>query len=880
MSLTPMMQQYMQIKENYKDCILFFRLGDFYEMFFDDAKVAARELELVLTGKNCGLSERAPMCGLPYHAAQSYITRLVNKGYKIAICEQLEDASAKKGIVKRDVIKVITPGTYTDSSFLDEKRNNFIMSLYLDDNDIAMCFTDISTGEFYGTVSKKNTAIIWDEISKFSPNEIIISENIEDSILAAIRERFDTLLTKLSAEKFSNTSLENIKVQFKNFKDEEFNESLIISTNTMLSYIEDTQKSVLGHIDYFSHYDIVDYLGIDINSRRNLELTESFKDKRKKGSLLWVLDKTKTAMGARALRKWVEQPLISKNIINDRLDAIDELTQNMPLLDSIRDELNKIYDIERLIGKISNKNVNAKELVSLKNSIENLPNMKTLLSNCYCNMISKTYNNFDTLEDVFSILNSSILENPSLSVKEGGIIKNGYSIEVDELREAKANGKEWIASLETQEREVTGIKSLKVRYNKVFGYYIEVTKTNFDLVPKDRYIRKQTLANSERYITPELKEMEEKILGAEEKLVSLEYEIFVDIRNKIEFSIDRMKKTSTHLSTLDCLCSLSLCAIENNYIKPVIKNDNKIAIKEGRHPVVEKMIQRESFIANDSNIDTDENNLILITGPNMAGKSTYMRQVALITIMAQIGSFVPAKEAEIAICDKVFTRIGASDDLAGGKSTFMVEMWEVANILKNSSNKSLILLDEVGRGTSTYDGLSIAWSVIEHLCENANLKPKTLFATHYHELTSLEGKVHGVKNYSIAVKKLKDDIVFLRKIIRGSADDSYGIEVAKLAGIPEKVTNRAKEILTALENENSQNSEVCVCESAKSTNDASITEETFKEAPKEELKQLGFSDFEKENLLTEISNIDVLNLTPMDGLNKLYDLIKKVKKLY
>lgn len=872
MALTPMMQQYIQIKENYKDCILFFRLGDFYEMFFEDAEIAARELELVLTGKSCGLDERAPMCGLPYHAASSYITRLVNKGYKIAICEQLEDASSTKGIVKRDVIKVVTPGTYTDSAFLDEKRNNFIMSLYIDKVDMAMCFADLSTGEFYGTSASNNNAIILDEISKFLPSEIIVSENIDEKIISEIKERFHTSFTKINNEKHSNNSIDALEKQFKNFDFNQFSANLIISANGMLSYIKDTQKSVLGHIDTFTHYDILDYLGIDINSRRNLELTESFKDKRKKGSLLWVLDKTKTAMGARTLRKWVEQPLISKNIIIGRLNAIEELTLNMPLLDSLRDELNNIYDIERLIGKISSKSVNAKELMSLKCSIEYLPRLKTMISNCSSAMLSSINEELDTLEDIFAKLNYSLLENPALSVKEGGVINDGYNSEVDELRKAKVHGKEWIAALETKERELTGIKSLKVRYNKVFGYYIEVTRKNYDLVPNDRYIRKQTLANSERFITPELKEMEEKILGAEEKLISLEYELFVQLRNDIESHIDRMKETSMHLSTLDCLCSLALCAVENNYIKPIITSDDKIDIKEGRHPVVEKMIQRESFIANDTYIDTKDNNLLLITGPNMAGKSTYMRQVALITIMAQIGSFVPAKEARISICDKVFTRIGASDDLAGGKSTFMVEMWEVANILNNSSNKSLVLLDEVGRGTSTYDGLSIAWSVIEHICQCEEIKSKTLFATHYHELTSLEGKVHGVKNYSIAVKKIKDDIVFLRKIIKGSADDSYGIEVAKLAGIPKKVTDRAKEILVKLENENYQNgnlSEVCV-------SDVCVKEVADQiEVP----KQLGFGDFEKESLLKEISNIDILNLTPIDGLNKLYDIIKRSKNI-
>jgi DNA mismatch repair protein MutS len=885
-----MMQQYLQIKENYKDCILFFRLGDFYEMFFEDAEIAARELELVLTGKSCGLEERAPMCGIPYHASNSYLIRLVNKGYKIAICEQLEDASATKGIVKRDVVKVVTPGTYTDSSFLDEKKNNFIMSIYLKEDKGALCFADLSTGEFYGTSIINDEAIILDEVSKFLPSEILIYEDIDKVLISSIKERFNTSFTLVKLETLLSDSILKLDQQFKNFEKSNFEETLIICSNSLLSYINETQKSILGHIDYFNHYQIEDYLGIDINSRRNLELTESLRDKRKKGSLLWVLDKTKTAMGARMLRKWVEQPLIVETSITDRLNAIEEIKANMPLLDELRDELNKIYDIERLIGKISGKNVNAKELISLQNSLVNLPYIKSLFSTTKSVLLKNTYKELDTLDDINSFLFSSLLESPAISVKEGGIIKDGYNEEVDELRKAKAHGKEWIAALESRERDLTGIKSLKVRYNKVFGYYIEVTKSNMEFVPKDRYTRKQTLANAERYVTDELKGMEEKILGAEDKLTSLEYEIFVQIREVVESHIDRMKKTSKFLSTLDCLSSLAMCAIENNYVKPNITKDNKIVIKEGRHPVVEKVIQREGFVANDTIIDDKNNNLLLITGPNMAGKSTYMRQVALITVMAQIGSFVPAKEAHISICDRVFTRIGASDDLAGGKSTFMVEMWEVANILKNSTKESLILLDEVGRGTSTYDGLSIAWAVIEFICQNKSSKAKTLFATHYHELTSLEGKISGVQNYSIAVKKLKDDIVFLRKIIKGSADDSYGIEVAKLAGIPESVTNRAKEILNMLEKGELNTSEIVYdkySDEEKSLEENLSSSGEIKEKSKQvkktqkktEQMQLGFTDLEKYSLIAEISNIDIINLTPMDSLNKLYDIIKRAKTI-
>ncbi|MCY6483904.1 DNA mismatch repair protein MutS [Clostridium aestuarii] len=881
MGLTPMMIQYLEVKERNNDCILFFRLGDFYEMFFEDAETAARELELVLTGRECGLDKRAPMCGIPYHSASSYINRLVNKGYKVAICEQLEDPSKAKGIVKRDVIKIITPGTCSDTAFLEDTKNNYIMSLYIEDEKAAMSFADISTGEFKCTYTKYNISCVLDEISKFIPSEIIIENDIDIKIIDAIKERFQMSFTKRPNIFFSKKGIENLKNQFPNFDINKFNDVLIKGCNGLLNYIIDTQKTILTHIDTIEYYDTVDYLSIDINSRRNLELTETLSEKSKKGSLLWVIDKTSTAMGARMLRKWVEQPLIQKEKIVNRLESVEEIMSNLPLYDDLKEQLRDIYDIERLVGKISTKSVNAKELLSLKKSIEKLPKIKTILESFNSELLKNICSKLDCLDDIYILLNKSILDNPALSVKEGGIIKEGFSKEVDELRTAKAHGKEWIASLENEEREATGIKSLKVKYNRIFGYYIEITKSNLSSVPQDRYIRKQTLANCERYVTPELKEVEEKILGAQEKLIDIEYELFVQIRENIEKHIDRMKKSAKLISEIDCLSSLAIVALENNYCKPEINVIGELYIEEGRHPVVEKMITRNSFVANDTIMDNTDKQLLLITGPNMAGKSTYMRQVALINILAQIGSFVPAKKASIVICDKIFTRIGASDDLARGKSTFMVEMWEVSNILNNATNKSLIILDEVGRGTSTYDGLSIAWAVIEYLCNNNDLRCKTLFATHYHELTSLEGKIKGVKNYSIAVKKVEDDIIFLRKIIEGGADESYGIEVAKLAGIPNEVIDRAREILNNLENENIQvknstNHNELKGEYVKETA-VSILDKQKKE--NNEIKQIGFEDIGKEKLIDDIASIDILNMTPMEGFNKLYDIIKRVKTL-
>lgn len=873
--LTPMMRQYFEIKENYKDCILFFRLGDFYEMFFEDAKIASRELELVLTGRDCGLEERAPMCGIPFHAASSYIARLVNKGYKVAIGEQVEDPSVAKGIVKRDVIKVITPGTFIESSEDNEYKNTYLMCIIEENGSFGVAISDISTGEFKVTSFNSIKSTLLDEITKVNPKEILVDEKTNESILEEISTVSQALITKrnLSKEICNEDELIN-----------KFSEVCIVNLNdlskkvsgALLKYIYDTQKMNLTNINLLEYYDIVNYMTIDGNSRRNLELTESLKEKSKKGSLIWVLDKTATSMGGRAIRKWIEEPLIVKKEIEKRLEGVEELFNNGYFNEDLRLLLKEIYDIERIVGKISNKNVNAKDLISLRNSIDKLPGIKTHLSKANSNILKEWFNELDELIDVKTLLSNSILDDPSISVKEGNLIKDGYNEEVDTLRTAKLHGKEWIAALENREREFTGIKSLKVGYNKVFGYYIEISKANYSSIPEGRYIRKQTLANAERFITQELKEMEDKILGAEEKLISLEYNLFVEIREAIEKEIPRLKQSARIIGNLDALSTLALIALENDYVKPSINEEGIIDIKEGRHPVVEKVIGNGEFVSNDTNLNTKDNRLLLITGPNMAGKSTYMRQVALITLMAQIGSFVPAKEANISVCDKIFTRIGASDDLAGGKSTFMVEMWEVSNILKNATSKSLVLLDEVGRGTSTYDGLSIAWSVIEYISNNKNLKCKTLFATHYHELTKLEGNIEGVKNYSVAVSEVDDNIIFLRKIIEGGADQSYGIEVAKLAGLPKDVINRAKEILSSLENSNNDNhveiiKEVAVEKEEKPKNKKKVV--------KEDNYQLDFGSIEKDNLINTIANLDIMSLTPMEAMNELYKITIEAKKL-
>ncbi|EPB8165401.1 DNA mismatch repair protein MutS [Clostridium perfringens] len=908
MALTPMMRQYFEIKENYKDCILFFRLGDFYEMFFEDAETAARELELVLTGRDCGLEKRAPMCGIPFHASNSYIGRLVAKGYKVAICEQVEDPKFAKGIVKRDVIKVITPGTYTDSSFVEETKNNYIMTIYadLERNRCSLAITDISTGDFLATEGELEKGVILDEISKFNPKEIILLDSLDQELIKDITLTTPALISRKPIEYFEENFEEVLNNQF----GEKSNSlSLMVkkSSNALVKYILDTQKISLTNINDIEVYSLVDFMTIDLSSRRNLELTENLREKSKKGSLLWVLDKTETSMGSRMLRRWIEEPLVNKEKITLRLNAVEELFNDLSLNDSLKEALHDIYDIERILGKISNKNANAKDLIALKTSIGKIPNVKGIIENCTSSLLKNYHHNLDDLRDIYELLEKSIKEDPSLTLKDGDLIKDGFNSEIDELRLAKTNGKDWISSLENREREFTGIKSLKVGFNKVFGYYIEISKANYSSIPEGRYIRKQTLANAERFITPELKEIEEKLLGASEKLCSLEYDIFLDIRNEVENHIDRLKTTAKIIAELDCISNLAFVALENDFIKPEINEDGETKIENGRHPVVEKVIPKGEFIPNDTIINKDDNQLLIITGPNMAGKSTYMRQVAIITLMCQIGSFVPASKANISVVDKIFTRIGASDDLAGGKSTFMVEMWEVSNILKNATENSLVLLDEVGRGTSTYDGLSIAWSVIEYICKNKNLRCKTLFATHYHELTKLEGEIHGVRNYSVAVKEVDNNIIFLRKIIEGGADQSYGIEVAKLAGIPDEVINRAKEILETLEMESSKdNLDLALKEvnaSKEEMKEASIkasyeVKETLVEEDKIEIKeevisksseakthkeddqiQLDFSAIGKDNLIKELSEVDILSLNPMEAMNRLYALVKEAKNL-
>ena len=907
MSLTPMMRQYMEIKDKYQDCILFYRLGDFYEMFFEDAKTASRELELVLTGRECGLEERAPMCGIPFHAAANYISRLVGKGFKVAICEQVEDPAVAKGIVKRDVIKVITPGTYSENNGEEEYKNTYIMAIYNSDGYYGIASSDISTGEFKTTFFKELKTTLLDEVSKISPKEVLVDVNFNEELLNEIHNISNALITKKNVMNFNCTDEELIN-QFSEVEVAGLDLRSKIASSILLKYILDTQKMSLSNINVLESYDIVNYMTIDSSSRRNLELTENLKEKSKKGSLIWVLDKTSTTMGGRTLRKWIEEPLINKEEINKRLDSVDELFNNIYFTEELRESLKNIYDIERIVGKISNKNVNAKDLVSLNMSLMKLPEIKEKLSVCKADLLSDWYNNLDVLDDIRTLLSKALLDDPSTSVKEGNIIREGYSSKVDELREAKLNGKQWIASLESKEREFTGIKSLKIGYNKVFGYYIEISKANYNLIPEGRYIRKQTLANVERYITEELKVVEEKILGADEHLMALEYELFVELRDKVEAQIPRLKCSANIISSLDALSTLAKVAVDNDYVRPEINTNGDLDITDGRHPVVEKVIGNGEFVSNNTKINTTDNRLLLITGPNMAGKSTYMRQVALITLMAQIGSFVPAKSANISVCDKIFTRIGASDDLAGGKSTFMVEMWEVSNILKNATPNSLVLLDEVGRGTSTYDGLSIAWSVIEYISNNSDLKCKTLFATHYHELTKLEGIIEGVKNYSVAVKESDDQVIFLRKIVEGGADQSYGIEVAKLAGLPIEVIDRAKHILCKLENEKSieidklfnnykesndnnikvkeeaavEKEDVEVIEDKKVTEIPSINK-TEKEpiVVKEntEMMQIDFNMIGKESLLNEIADIEVMTMTPLDAMNTLFKIVQDAKKL-
>lgn len=874
--LTPMMRQYMDLKEKYKDCILFFRLGDFYEMFFDDAILASKELEITLTGRECGFKERAPMCGIPHHSAENYIAKLIDRGYKVAIGEQVEDVSASKGIVKRDVVKIITPGTVMDSHMLNEKENNYIMSIYIDEAGVGVSFADISTGELKTTEFKKDKWLInlLDEIAKITPKEIIINTlnydkyNLELEV-ASVATPYMNIFDSWAFER--DYAIKKIKGHFNVIGIEGFgideNSHSICSIGALLEYLQKTQKNSLSHINNISVYSSDAFMVLDKSTRRNLELTETMRDKKRKGSLLWVLDKTNTAMGCRKLKKWVEEPLKDVFKIGSRLDAVEELKENLLAREDLKELLKNVYDLERLVVRIAYGNANARDLIALKTSLEALPEVKSILQDLNTSKIQQIFGSIDVVKDVKDLIKESIKEDPPVTIKEGGIIRQSYNEDLDELREIVTNSKVWIANLENNEKNKTGIKSLKIGFNKVFGYYLEVTKSNLNLVPEN-YIRKQTLANAERYITPELKEAEAKILGAEDKIIELEYQIFIKVRDEIKKFTQEIQDTASAIASLDVLVSFAEISDRFGYSKPKVNDDSLIEISNGRHPVVERTMDLDLFVGNDTLLDGDENRFSIITGPNMAGKSTYMRQVALIVLMTQIGCFVPADKADIGIVDRIFTRVGASDDLAQGQSTFMVEMSELANILNNATNKSLIILDEIGRGTSTYDGLSIAWAVVEYI-SSKNLGARTLFATHYHELTELEGTLEGVKNYCISVKEKNDDIIFLRKIIRGSADQSYGIQVAKLAGVIDFVIDRAKKILKQLEeNDINNNLEIDKQEEVPKNKENNKDNEVICE------EQVSFFTNEEQNILEQLQKINILELTPMEAMNKLYSLVK------
>ena len=861
---SPMMKHYLETKEKYPDCLLFYRLGDFYEMFFDDAVTASRELELTLTGRDCGQEERAPMCGVPFHAVDIYISRLIAKGYKIAICEQLEDPKKAVGMVKRDVIRIVTPGTVIETNMLEEKKNNYIMSIFKQGLFFGIAVCDISTGDFYASEIKEmnNFPKLLDELARYSPAELVVNTLFMESTeeIGKIKERFASFISH-EEDVFFSEDTSDILQNYTVLDDRGQNQTnlnnkmfMVAAINGLLAYLNQTQKIKLEHINTIHEYTISKYMSLDIAARRNLEITEKMRDKSKKGTLLWVLDKTSTSMGGRHLRRWLNDPLLDVTQINQRLYAVKELKENIMLRGDLIEGLKKVYDIERLIGKISYGNANGRDMVSLKNSVGQLPEIKKMLSMGQSELLCHLCNELDELKDIYELIGQAIVDEPPISVKEGGVIKTGYNEEVDHLREATTNGKQWIAGIEGKERDMTGIKNLKVGYTKVFGYYIEVTKSYYNMVP-DRYIRKQTLTNCERFVTEELKEVENEILGAEEKVVSLEYDLFTEVRDKIAKQIARIQKSAYVISSLDVLCSFAQVAEDMNYVMPIVDESGEIDIKDGRHPVIEKMLPSGSFVQNDTYLNKDEDRLSIITGPNMAGKSTYMRQVALITLMAQVGSFVPASYAKIGVVDKIFTRVGASDDLSMGQSTFMVEMMEVATILKDATENSLVILDEIGRGTSTYDGLSIAWAVAEYIANKEKCGAKTLFATHYHELTGLEGKVDGVKNYSIAVKEKGEDIIFLRKIVPGGTDESYGIHVAKLAGVPQAVVTKANEILRTLERKVS----------------------TKKEDKKEVAGQLDMYNYKLAEIAHEIDKINLNELTPIDALNVLVKIKEKMK---
>ena len=874
---TPMMQKYLETKKEYPDCILFYRLGDFYEMFFEDALTASRELEITLTGKSCGQEERAPMCGVPYHAIDGYLNKLVSKGYKVAICEQVEDPKLAKGLVKREVTRIVTPGTNLDVQAMDDTRNNYLICVSFFQGKIGISVADVTTGDYYLT-EVDELHKLQDEINKYEPSEIICNEqfmvsgfNVEDlktrlhiAVYPLAAHYFDEEICKKTLMKhFHVTSLAGLGIQ-------DFPTGMI-AAGVLLQYLYETQKTSLSHFTHLYPYLTSKYMLLDTSTRRNLELTETLREKQKKGSLLGVLDRTRTAMGGRLLRKYLEQPLIQKDKIEERLDAVEALGQRSVERDELREYLNTIYDMERLLGKVSYKTANPRDLIAFRNSLAMLPAIKTVLADLDAGLLQSIQEHLDPLEDIYHLIDDAIEEEAPISAREGGIIKSGFHETIDSLRNAKTDGKKWLAELEEEDRNRTGIKNLRIKYNKVFGYYFEVTNSYKDLVPED-YVRKQTLANAERYTTPRLKELEDTILNAEDKLYALEYNLFCEIRDAIAGEIERIQQTAHAVAKLDVFTSLSYVAERNQYVRPALNEKGIIDIKSGRHPVVEKMIKNDMFIANDTYLDNHKHCIAVITGPNMAGKSTYMRQTALIVLMAQIGCFVPAAKANIGIVDRIFTRVGASHDLASGQSTFMVEMNEVANILRNATADSLLVLDEIGRGTSTFDGLSIAWAVIEHISNRKLLGAKTLFATHYHELTELEGKMDNVNNYCIAVKEKGDDIVFLRKIVKGGADKSYGIQVAKLAGVPDMVIDRAKEIVNQLSDND-------ITEKVQSI-EVNTKNEKRKPVKYDEvdLEQISlFDTVRDEDVLKELQEIEITNLTPMDALNTLYRLQNKLK---
>ena len=876
--LSPMMAEYVKTKQQYKDCILFYRLGDFYEMFFEDALTVTKELEITLTGKDCGLEERAPMCGVPFHAAETYINRLIEKGYKVAICEQVEDPKKAKGLVKREVIRVVTPGTTLDAASLDESKNNYLMSIVSMEDHFGCAIADISTGDCFLTEVDKPQKLL-DEINKFVPAEIICNDAFFMSGVDTddLKNRLgicvfpldawyfdDSLCKRTLKEHFHVNTLEGLGIQDY--------DSGVIASGALFLYLQETQKSALSHMAGIRPYAAEKYMLIDSSSRRNLELVETLREKNKRGSLLWVLDKTKTAMGARTLRSYVEQPLIDAQEINRRLEALEELNKSPMLRDEIREYLNPIYDLERLISRISYQSANPRDLVAFASSLEMLPHIRQILKDFKTPLLTELYEDMDPLEDIAALIKSAIVEEPPLAQKDGGIIREGYHEDVDKFRRSRTDGKKWLTELEAREKERTGIKNLKIKYNRVFGYSLEVTNSFKELVPEN-YIRKQTLTNAERYITQELKDLEDLILGAEDKLYALEYELFCEVRDKVGAEVVRIQKTAKAVAALDVFASLALVAQRNNYVRPKINESGVLDIKNGRHPVVEQMIEHDMFIANDTYLDNQKKRVSIITGPNMAGKSTYMRQTALIVLMAQIGSFVPADKANIGIVDRIFTRVGASDDLASGQSTFMVEMTEVANILRNATAKSLLILDEIGRGTSTFDGLAIAWAVIEHISDTKLCGAKTLFATHYHELTELEGKISGVNNYCIAVKEKGDDIVFLRKIVKGGADKSYGIQVAKLAGVPDSVIRRAKELVEELVSADI----TATVKNIASENRKPKTKPAvhYDEVDMEQISL--FDTVKDDDVLEELKSIQVDELRPVDALNILYRLQNKLK---